>query len=57
MAAGSFRGGEDDVDVELSAAVPAGQGGQFVVVGVTADDDPTPGTFDDADVILRAALP
>jgi hypothetical protein len=57
VAAGSFGGGEARVDVGLSAAVPDGQGDQFVLVGIGTDSPSGPGMFDEADVVFRAALP
>ena len=57
VSAGSFAGGEDDVNVELSAAVAEGDGAQFVVVAPASDISPTVGMLDDADVIFRAPLP
>jgi len=53
--AGSFVGGDDDVDVDLWAAVAEGRDGQFVIVGSSAGAPAD--VFDESDVILRAPLP
>ena len=53
--AGSFLGGDDDVDVALWAATREGDTGQFVIVITEAGE--LGGALDDSYVIFRAPLP
>ena len=55
LPAGSFTGGDDDIEVDLWAAVREDVGGQFVIA-ISANG--SVGTvLDDSDVIFRAPLP